>query len=109
MACFMLIRLAIALAFFLALAWATARRLDAGQSLELKPEKNALEVAIAAYGPLYLPLLVAHEAGYFAKRGVTVNIGQLSATASAQALFPVKSIFIRAAPRRFTPTSPAPI
>jgi NitT/TauT family transport system substrate-binding protein len=53
---------------------------------EPKPEKNQLEVAIAAYGPLYLPLLVAHEAGYFSKRGLNVNITQLSATASAQAL-----------------------
>ena len=53
---------------------------------EPKPEKNHLEVAIAAYGPLYLPLLVAHEAGYFSKRGVNLNITQLSATASAQAL-----------------------
>jgi ABC-type nitrate/sulfonate/bicarbonate transport system substrate-binding protein len=53
---------------------------------EPKPEKNHLEVAIAAYGPLYLPLLVAHEAGYFSKRGVTLSITQLSATASAQAL-----------------------
>src|SRR5216684_805965 len=53
---------------------------------EPKPEKNRLEVAIAAYGPLYLPLLVANEAGYFAKRGLTVNLTLLSATASAQAL-----------------------
>jgi len=51
-----------------------------------KPEKGSLNVAIAAYGPLYLPLLVAHEAGYFSKRGVNLNISQLSATASAQAL-----------------------
>jgi ABC-type nitrate/sulfonate/bicarbonate transport system substrate-binding protein len=50
------------------------------------PEKSKLEVAIAAYGPLYLPILVANEAGYFSKRGVSVNITQLSATASAQAL-----------------------
>jgi ABC-type nitrate/sulfonate/bicarbonate transport system substrate-binding protein len=53
---------------------------------EPKSEKNQLEVAIAAYGPLYLPLLVGHEAGYFAKRGVTLNLSQVSATASAQAL-----------------------
>jgi ABC-type nitrate/sulfonate/bicarbonate transport system substrate-binding protein len=53
---------------------------------EIKPERNRLEVAIAAYGPLYLPLLVAHEAGYFSKRGVNLNISMLSATASAQAL-----------------------
>jgi ABC-type nitrate/sulfonate/bicarbonate transport system substrate-binding protein len=59
---------------------------DQAEAAEPKPERNRLEVAIAAYGPLYLPLLVAHEAGYFAKRGVTLNITQLSATASAQAL-----------------------
>ena len=53
---------------------------------ELKPEKPTLEVAIAAYGSLYLPLLVAQESGAFTKRGLTVNISQLSATASAQAL-----------------------
>jgi ABC-type nitrate/sulfonate/bicarbonate transport system substrate-binding protein len=51
-----------------------------------KPERNRLEVAIAAYGPLYLPLLVAQEAGYFAKRGLTVNFSQVSATAAAQAV-----------------------
>ena len=56
------------------------------QSPDLKPEKNRLEVAIAAYGPLYLPILVAQEAGYFTKRGVNVSISLLSATASAQAL-----------------------
>ena len=57
-----------------------------GSAAEPKPEKNQLEVAIAAYGPLYLPLLVAHESGYFSKRGVTLNLSQVSATASAQAL-----------------------
>jgi ABC-type nitrate/sulfonate/bicarbonate transport system substrate-binding protein len=56
------------------------------QTSELKPEKNPLEVAIAATGPLYLPILLANEAGYFSKRGLTVNISTLSATASAQAL-----------------------
>jgi len=58
----------------------------AAQSMDLKPEKDKLEVAIAAFGPLYLPILLAQEAGYFAKRGVNVNLSQLSATASAQAL-----------------------
>src|SRR5262249_39492317 len=53
---------------------------------EPKPEKGSLNVAVAAYGPLYLPLLVAHESGYFSKRGVNLNISLLSATASAQAL-----------------------
>jgi NitT/TauT family transport system substrate-binding protein len=53
---------------------------------EPKPEKSVLQVAIAAYGPLYLPLLVAQEAGYFVKRGLTVNLTQVSATAAGQAL-----------------------
>lgn len=56
------------------------------QTSDLKPEKNPLEVAIAATGPLYLPVLLANEAGYFSKRGLNVNISTLSATASAQAL-----------------------
>ena len=78
-----LIRLVL-LAVFLISA-ALVSRLNAGAA-EVKPERNRLEVAIAAYGPLYLPLLVAHEAGYFSKRGVNLNITMLSATASAQAL-----------------------
>ena len=58
----------------------------AAQGPDLKPEKLRLEVAIAATGPLYLPVLLANEAGYFGKRGLTVNLTTLSATASAQAL-----------------------
>ena len=58
----------------------------AAQISDLQPEKNKLEVAIAATGPLYLPVLLANEAGYFGKRGLTVNLSTLSATASAQAL-----------------------
>jgi ABC-type nitrate/sulfonate/bicarbonate transport system substrate-binding protein len=58
----------------------------AAQGPDLKPEKSRLEVAIAATGPLYLPVLLANETGYFSKRGLTVNITTLSATASAQAL-----------------------
>jgi NitT/TauT family transport system substrate-binding protein len=60
--------------------------LPAAQSADIKPERNKLEVAIAATGPLYLPLLLAADAGYFAKRGLQVNLTTLSATASAQAL-----------------------
>src|SRR5258705_5757164 len=60
--------------------------LHSAQGAELKPEKNKLEVAIAATGPLYLPIILANEAGYFSKRGVNVNLSTLSATASAQAL-----------------------
>jgi NitT/TauT family transport system substrate-binding protein len=77
------IRKILSAALALSLIWLSGPRLDAA---EPKPEKNQLEVAIAAYGPLYLPLLVAHEAGYFSKRGINLNITQLSATASAQAL-----------------------
>ncbi|MBI1995647.1 MAG: hypothetical protein HYS66_04165 [Deltaproteobacteria bacterium] len=85
--------------FFVGLVGLNCRILEGGQSLDLKPEKNKLEVAIAATGPLnklevaiaatgplYLPIFLANEAGYFAKRGVTVNLSVLSATASAQAL-----------------------
>jgi ABC-type nitrate/sulfonate/bicarbonate transport system substrate-binding protein len=56
------------------------------QGPTLKPEKTTLEVAIAATGPLYLPLLLAADAGYFDKRGLKVNLTVLSATVSAQAL-----------------------
>ncbi|HEY1268096.1 MAG TPA: ABC transporter substrate-binding protein [Candidatus Binatia bacterium] len=49
-----------------------------------KPEKSRLEVAIAAWGPTTLPLLVAQEAGYFARHGVTVSITQVSASAAVQ-------------------------
>src|SRR3990172_10272908 len=72
--------------FFVALIGLNDRVLEAGQSPDLKPEKNKLEVAIAATGPLYLPIFLANEAGYFAKGGVTVNISVLSAAGSAQAL-----------------------
>ncbi|HXG52961.1 MAG TPA: ABC transporter substrate-binding protein [candidate division Zixibacteria bacterium] len=60
--------------------------LRAAQAADPGPEKSRLRVAIAAYGPLYLPLLVAQEAGYFSRRGVKVDLSQPSATASAQAL-----------------------
>ncbi len=75
-------------ALFGAAAWlccVTATTSNA-QSPILKPEKTTLEVAIAATGPLYLPLLLAADAGYFEKRGLRVNLTVLSATASAQAL-----------------------
>ena len=78
-----IIRLVLLAVFLISAALVSG--LNAGAA-EVKPERNRLEVAIAAYGPLYLPLLVAHEAGYFSKRGVNLNITMLSATASAQAL-----------------------
>ena len=78
-----LVRPTFSLVFLLSLLLISGVKADAADT---KPERNRLEVAIAAYGPLYLPLLVAHEAGYFSKRGVNLNITLLSATASAQAL-----------------------
>jgi ABC-type nitrate/sulfonate/bicarbonate transport system substrate-binding protein len=81
---FIRVWMAMACGFCLALSGTAPAR--AAQSAELKPEKNKLEVAIAATGPLYLPIILANEAGYFSKRGVTVNISVLSATSSAQAL-----------------------
>ena len=49
-----------------------------------KPEKSHLEVAIAAWGSTNLPLVLAHEAGYFAKYGLNVSISQVSASAAVQ-------------------------
>jgi len=79
---FRLSRLALSIAAVAALSLPVAN----AQGPVLKPEKTTLEVAIAATGPLYLPLLLAADAGYFDKRGLKVNLTQLSATASAQAL-----------------------
>ena len=79
-------RLQLGAIVFVTLALPRIGILYAAQSTELRPEKNSLEVAVAAWGPLYMPLLVAHESGYFLRRGVTLNITQLNATASAQAL-----------------------
>lgn len=56
----------------------------AAQSSAVKPEKSRLEVAIAGTGSTSLPLLVTFEGGYFAKRGLTVNISQVSASSSVQ-------------------------
>ena len=52
-----------------------------------KPEKSRLEVAMAGTGSTSLPLLVSLEAGYFTKRGLTVNLNQVSASVSVQGVF----------------------
>ena len=49
-----------------------------------RPEKGRVEVAIAAWGSTTLPLLVAQEAGYFARHGLNVSINQVSASAAVQ-------------------------
>jgi len=79
-------RLPVALIMFVALASLRAEALYGAQGADPPPERNKLEVAIAAYSPLYLPLFVAKEIGAFSKRGVNVNLSLLSATASAQAV-----------------------
>ena len=74
--------------FFALSLSATLPRVSAGaeQTGFPKPEKSHLEVAIAAWGSTNLPLVVAHEAGYFARHGLNVSINQVSASASVQAV-----------------------
>ena len=52
----------------------------------VKPEKRSIEVAIAAYAHTTMPMLIAQEAGYFAKHGLSVNIVVVSASAAVQGL-----------------------
>jgi ABC-type nitrate/sulfonate/bicarbonate transport system substrate-binding protein len=52
----------------------------------IKPEKNQLEVAIAAWGATSIPTAVALDGGYFAKHGLAVNISVVAASTSVQAL-----------------------
>ena len=56
----------------------------AAQTSAVKPEKNRLEVATAGSGSTSLPLLVTLEGGYFTKRGLNVNINQVSASVAVQ-------------------------
>jgi ABC-type nitrate/sulfonate/bicarbonate transport system substrate-binding protein len=58
--------------------------LEAAESPSPKPEKNRLEVGTAGSGTTSLPLFVAFEGGYFAKRGLTVSISQVGATVAVQ-------------------------
>ena len=52
----------------------------------VKPEKKSIEVAIAAYAHTTMPMLIAQEAGYFAKHGLAVNISVVSASVAVQGL-----------------------
>jgi ABC-type nitrate/sulfonate/bicarbonate transport system substrate-binding protein len=56
----------------------------AEQTTFAKAEKNRLEVATAGSGSTSLPLLVALEGGYFAKRGLNVSVNQVGATVAVQ-------------------------
>src|SRR5215813_14279241 len=51
-----------------------------------KPEKNRLDVGTAGSGTTSLPLFVALEGGYFAKRGLNVSVSQLGATIAVQGI-----------------------
>ena len=57
---------------------------SAEQALSAKPEKTRLEVGTAGSGTTSLPLFVAFEAGYFAKRGLNVSVNQVGATVAVQ-------------------------
>src|SRR5580765_6442731 len=49
-----------------------------------KAEKTRLEVGTAGSGTTSLPLFVALDGGYFAKRGLTVSVNQVGATIAVQ-------------------------
>jgi ABC-type nitrate/sulfonate/bicarbonate transport system substrate-binding protein len=51
-----------------------------------KPEKRRLEIGTAGSGTTSLPLLVALEGGYFAKRGLSVSVNQVGATVAVQGI-----------------------
>ena len=71
------------LAFILAAAL-PAMPQAAEQTIPAKPEKVRLIVATAGSGTTTLPLLVALEAGYFAKRGLDVSVNVVGATVAVQ-------------------------
>jgi taurine transport system substrate-binding protein len=54
------------------------------QQPAIKPEKTQLQVGTAGSGTTSLPLFVAFEGGYFAKRGLNVTISQVGATVAVQ-------------------------
>jgi ABC-type nitrate/sulfonate/bicarbonate transport system substrate-binding protein len=57
---------------------------EGAEQVTVKPEKNRLEVGTAGSGTTTLPLLVALESGYFAKRGLNVSVNQVGATVAVQ-------------------------
>lgn len=56
----------------------------AEHAVSAKPEKTRLIVATAGSGTTSLPLLVALESGYFAKRGLDVSVNVVGATVAVQ-------------------------
>jgi ABC-type nitrate/sulfonate/bicarbonate transport system substrate-binding protein len=58
--------------------------LEAAEQALAKPEKTQLQVGTAGSGTTSLPLFVALDAGYFARRGLNVTVGQVGATVAVQ-------------------------
>jgi ABC-type nitrate/sulfonate/bicarbonate transport system substrate-binding protein len=58
----------------------------ADQTTFAKPEKSRLEVGTAGSGTTSLPLFVALDGGYFAKRGLNVTVNQIGATVAVQGI-----------------------
>ena len=61
-------------------------RAMAAETLVLKTEKTRLEVGTAGSGTTSLPLFVALDGGYFAKRGLNVSVNQVGATVAVQGI-----------------------
>jgi ABC-type nitrate/sulfonate/bicarbonate transport system substrate-binding protein len=72
------------LAFIFFLTASTRVSQAAEQTILVKPEKTRLVVATAGSGTTSLPLLVALDAGYFAKRGLDVSVNTVGATVAVQ-------------------------
>jgi taurine transport system substrate-binding protein len=78
-------RLTAKVIFGLALSSALLSQTQSGaQQPSIKPEKTQLQVGTAGSGTTSLPLFVALEGGYFAKRGLNVTISQVGATVAVQ-------------------------
>jgi ABC-type nitrate/sulfonate/bicarbonate transport system substrate-binding protein len=73
-------RVLVALSMF-AMPWISH---GAEQTSVANLEKDQLKIATAGSGTTSLPLLLAQEAGYFAKRGLNVSINQVGATVAVQ-------------------------
>jgi ABC-type nitrate/sulfonate/bicarbonate transport system substrate-binding protein len=61
-------------------------RAMAVESPVVKTEKTRLEVGTAGSGTTSLPLFVALDGGYFAKRGLNVSVNQIGATVAVQGI-----------------------
>ena len=57
---------------------------EGAEQASVKLEKNRLDVGTAGSGTTTLPLLVALESGYFARRGLNVSVNQVGATVAVQ-------------------------